>query len=227
MRFSIVIPTWEQYGKGVFFLNQLLTSIRNQNYQSLEVIISDHSINNDIENLTNNFTDLFIRYFRNENNRGNSPANLNFGLNHAEGDIIKVMFQDDFFVNNNSLILIDNAFTNKDAKWLVNGCCHTTDSVNFYNFMVPSWNDRILEGINTISSPSVLSFINSEIIFFDENLTMLMDCDYYTKMKNKFGVPSVLEDITVVNRTWGNRLTDTTPQELKNKEFEMLKLRYA
>ena len=54
-----------------------------------------------------------------------------------------------------------------------------------------------------------------------------MDCDYYTKMKNKFGVPSVLEDITVVNRTWGNRLTDTTPQELKNKEFEMLKLRYA
>jgi hypothetical protein len=230
MRFSIVIPTWEQYGKGVFFLNQLLTSIRNQNYQSLEVIISDHSINNDIENLTNNFTDLFIRYFRNENNRGNSPANLNFGLNHAEGDIIKVMFQDDFFVNNNSLKLIDNAFTNKDAKWLVNGCCHTTDSVNFYNFMVPSWNDRILEGINTISSPSVLSFINSEIIFFDENLTMLMDCDYYYSLYKKYGLPFILPDCLIANTSHPNQISKMYNKNLKdeinivkNKNYEFRK----
>jgi hypothetical protein len=46
-------------------------------------------------------------------------------------------------------------------------------------------------------------------------------------MKNKFGVPSILEDITVVNRTWGNRLTDTIQEDLKIKEFNILKSRYA
>jgi hypothetical protein len=53
-----------------------------------------------------------------------------------------------------------------------------------------------------------------------------MDCDYYQKMFLKYGVPKILNEITVVNRTWGNRLTDTTPQSLKDNEFKMLKERY-
>jgi glycosyltransferase involved in cell wall biosynthesis len=228
MKFSIVIPTWEQYGKGIFFLNQLLSSIRNQNYKNLEIIISDHSINDDIKKLTNNFLDLPIKYFRNENNRGNSPANLNFGLRHANGEIIKIMFQDDFFVNNNSLNLIENAFLNKNTKWLVNGCCHTTDSVNFYNFMIPSWNDKILEGVNTISSPSVLSFINDKISFFDENLTMLMDCDYYYILYKKYGLPYILPDYLIANTSHQNQISKMYTKNLqeeinivKNKNYEL------
>jgi hypothetical protein len=230
MRFSIVIPTWEQYGKGIFFLNQLLESIKNQNHKSLEVIISDHSVNYDIEKLTSNFVGVSIKYFRNEKRRGNSPYNLNFGLSHANGEIIKIMFQDDFFVNNNSLNLIDNEFTNKNTNWLVNGCCHTTDSVNFYNFMIPSWNDRILEGVNTISSPSVLSFINSEIIFFDENLTMLMDCDYYYSLYKKYGLPCIIPDCLIANTSHPNQISKLYNKDLqeeinivKNKNYEFRK----
>jgi hypothetical protein len=53
-----------------------------------------------------------------------------------------------------------------------------------------------------------------------------MDCDYYQKMFLKYGEPYILDKITVVNRTWGSRLTDTIPQSLKDNEFNMLKERY-
>ena len=52
-------------------------------------------------------------------------------------------------------------------------------------------------------------------------LTIINVCLIY------MGEPTILDEITVVNRTWGNRLTDTIPQSLKDKEFEMLKLKYA
>jgi hypothetical protein len=84
----------------------------------------------------------------------------------------------------------------------------------------------IWTGDNTMGCPSGITIKNENLIFFDEGLNWLMDCDYYTKMKNKFGVPSILEDITVVNRTWGNRLTDTIQEDLKIKEFNILKSRY-
>jgi hypothetical protein len=71
-----------------------------------------------------------------------------------------------------------------------------------------------------------LTLKNNDLIFFDENLNWLMDCDFYQRMFLKYGEPSVLNEITVVNRTWGARLTDTIPQSLKDKEFKMLQLKY-
>ena len=85
MRFSIVIPTWEQYGKGSFFLNQLLNTILEQTFDEYEIIISDHSVNDDIKNIIKTFNNLNIQYIKNKNKRGNSPYNLNVGLKHSKG----------------------------------------------------------------------------------------------------------------------------------------------
>jgi hypothetical protein len=138
------------------------------------------------------------------------------------------LFQDDFLFDNDSLQKQhDFIVNNPKTHWFVTRFMHSNDGHTFYNMYFPRWHEMIWTGDNTMGCPSGITLKNEDLIFFDEDLNWLMDCDYYTKMKNKFGVPSVLEDITVVNRTWGNRLTDTTPQELKNKEFEMLKLRYA
>lgn len=230
MRFSIVIPTWEQHGKGVYFLTQLLNSIKNQKFNDYEIVISDHSINNEIENICKNFDFLNITYIKNEKNRGNSPSNLNVGLSKSKGEIIKVMFQDDFFIDPNSLSLISDHFEKNDCKWLVNGCCHTTDSVNFFKYMIPKWNDKISEGVNTISSPSVLSFINKDILYFDENLTMLMDCDYYYSLYKKYGLPSILENYLVANTSHEyqiSKMYDKDIQEeiniVKQKTYEFRK----
>ena len=54
-----------------------------------------------------------------------------------------------------------------------------------------------------------------------------MDCDYYQRLYLKYGEPNILDEITTVNRTWGNRLTDTIGEDLKIKEFFMLKDKYS
>ncbi len=230
MRFSIVIPTWEQYGNGVVFLTQLLNSIQIQTLKDYEIIISDHSINTEISDLCFKFSHLNIHYLKNLNDRGNSPSNLNNGLKLAKGKIIKIMFQDDFFINEKSLEIISNSFNEKNCKWVVNGCCHTTDGLNFDRFMIPSWNEKILDGVNTISSPSVLSFVNEDILFFDKNLTMLMDCDYYYSLYKRYGLPCIIPDYLITNRIHKHQISSLYDKNLfdeikliKNKNYEFRK----
>lgn len=224
MRFSIVIPTWEQHGKGVFFLNQLLDSIKIQTFTDFEVIISDHSENNEIENLSCNFKELNILYIKNTLNRGNSPANLNTGLNYAKGEIIKVMFQDDFFIDKHALDIIDKHFKATSCKWLVNGSCITEDSKHFTAHMIPKWTSELLEGKNSIGPPSVLSFVNENILFFDEELVMLMDCDYYYSLYRRYGVPCISENCLVANTSHPHQISKTYDKDLQ-LEINLVKIK--
>jgi hypothetical protein len=91
--------------------------------------------------------------------------------------------------------------------------------------MVPSWNDQILYGVNTISSPSVLSFINEEIVFFDENLTMLMDCEYYYQLYKKYGLPRVVSDILISNRMHQFQISSRYDKNI-NEEINYVKQKY-
>lgn len=224
MRFSIVIPTWEQHGKGVFFLNQLLTSLKEQTFTDFEIIISDHSKDNKIEDLSRTFPDLNVVYIKNSCNRGNSPANLNTGLRYAKGEIIKVMFQDDFFIDKYALSMIDKSFKETSRKWLVNGSCITEDSKNFTNHKIPEWTNELLEGKNSIGSPSVLSFVNENILFFDEELVMLMDCDYYYSLYKRYGLPCILENCIVANTSHLHQISKMYNKDLK-LEINLVKIK--
>lgn len=201
-KISICIPTWEQYGRGSEFLKNNFERVLTQTYKNFNVIISDHSKNNDINLLCNAYSDkIEIKYFKNENRHGNGPSNTNNSIVNADGDIIKIIFQDDFLYKDNSLESIVDEFKNDDCNWLVSGCNHThDDGQTFSNFMVPYWNDKIVIGVNTISSPSVLSFRNNRPCLFDEELTMLMDCEMYYQLYVRYGLPKIITDCLVTNR---------------------------
>ena len=223
MKISVCIPTWEQYGNGFFYLKSLFETLKKQTFKNFNVIISDHSINDEIELFVDSFKEYFeVIYVRNNENRGNSPANTNVALKHADGDIIKVMFQDDLFVDNKALEIIYKTFEDKNCMWAVNWCNHTNDGVFFNREMVPSWNDQILVGVNTISSHSVLSFRNSEISFFDENLTMLMDCEYYYQLYLKYGKPTIINNILISNRMHSNQISSRYNRDI-NEEINYVK----
>jgi len=202
MKISICIPTWEQYGRGFEFLKNNFEQILKQTYKNFNVIISDHSKDDNIESLCEQYSSqIDIKYFKNENHLGNGPANTNNAIINADGDIIKIIFQDDFLYQDNSLELIIKEFENKDCNWLVSGCNHThDDGKSFSNFMVPYWNDKIATGTNTISSPSVLSFRNDNPCLFDEELTMLMDCEMYYQLYIRYGLPKIITDCLITNR---------------------------
>tara|TARA_B100001093_G_C26711972_1_gene963831 strand:+ start:159 stop:860 length:702 start_codon:yes stop_codon:yes gene_type:complete len=217
MRFSIAIPTWESYGRGGEFLEDLLRTIEIQTLKDFEVCISDHSENNDVLDVVKTFEDKFsIIYSRNSEKRGNGPANTNKAIDMCSGDIIKVMFQDDFFYDDESLEKINNEFNTTDKTWLVNGCNHTqNDGHSFYWEMYPKWNDRLLEGVNTISSPSVVSFKREVVNRFDENLVYFMDCEFYYNMNNKYGPPIFLNDVLISNRVGDHQISTHV---IKNKQ---------
>ena len=52
MKVSICIPTYEANGLGVKLLKTLIDSIIIQTYPNIEIIISDHSINDEIKKYT-------------------------------------------------------------------------------------------------------------------------------------------------------------------------------
>ena len=219
MKFSIAIPTWESYGKGGEFIDDLLRTIEMQTFQDFEVCISYHSKTDDVLDVVKTFENKFnIVYSKNVENRGNGPANTNKAIDMCSGDIIKVMFQDDFFYDDEALEKIVNEFDNSDKMWLVNGSNHTQDDGHsFYWELYPTWNDKLLEGVNTISSPSVLSFKKEIVNRFDENLVYFMDCEFYYGMNKKYGQPIFLNDVLVSNRV--GEYSVTTNVSHKNRDY--------
>jgi len=225
---SIAIPCYEMHGRGVEFLNFSLTKIDQQTYKNIEVIISDHSQDDGIENLCKQWSkSLNIKYLRCKNKRGNSSANLNNALINCTGDLIKILFQDDFLFTGKSIEEIVDVFA-KDPQttWLITACEHSADGIIFNRPFYPRYNDNIHLGNNTISSPSVLTIRNKDVLLFDETLIWLMDCDYYKRLHEKFGEPLILNKINVVNRTWDSQLSNIMSEELKKKEYDYVKEKY-
>lgn len=226
--FSIAIPTYEMNGQGVDFLEFSFKKIHKQTFKNFELVISDHSKNNDIQKLCTKWKNLLnVRYYKNDTKRGSSSANINFAISKCKGVWIKILFQDDFLFHEDSLLKIYNFLqSNPDSKWLASGCEHTKDGKTFINRFIPKWNSLIHLGQNTISSPSVISLRNDLVsqnkVLFDERLIWLMDVDFYKKLYNKYGPPAILEDINVVNRLGEHRLSSLIEEQTKNKEVELM-----
>ena len=228
-RFSICIPVWEQGGYGLQYLKDLIHSIQTQSFKNWEIVVSDHSKDDHIYKF---LTDLYrrneriqIRYEKYSENYGNGVTNLNNALKMANGKIIKIMFQDDFMFDRRCLEKFDKAFQDENTKWAVCGCNHTRDGVNFERFMVPSWNDKLLEGVNTISSPSVLAFRNENVELFDEKLTMLMDTEYYYRLYKKYGHPYIISDTLITNRQHQNQISSRYDKDI-NLEIDYVRRKY-
>jgi glycosyltransferase involved in cell wall biosynthesis len=220
-KISIAIPTWESYKNGEQFLDDLLRTIEIQTFKDFEVVISDHSKDYYLLSKIKEFEDKFgIKYYRNENDRGNGPANMNNAISKCSGEIVKIMFQDDFFYDDEALEKIYYALSDSDRMWLLNGTNHTKDDGNsFYWDLYPKFNDNLLKGVNTISSPSVVSFKRQSEVVFDETLVYFMDIDYYYGMREKYGDPVFYNDILVTNRFPHE---NSISSNIKNKEEMIL-----
>lgn len=225
---SIVIPTYEMKGDGLFFLEINLNRILYQTHKNIEVIISDHSINNDIEQLCVEFSNkLNIKYFRNQLDRGSSSANMNNGINNSNGSIIKILMQDDYLHIPNALEDTLKAFNENNINWVVTGCSYGGKDGLVRGNMIPIYTENILSGNNRIGSPSVLTIKNEQPIFFNKDLIWLMDCDYYKKCYDKFGKPYIINDNHVFVSQHEHQVTSLLSEERKNKEVKLIKEMYS
>ena len=226
---SICIPTYEMKGKGNIFLKQSFDVLASQTFKDFDIVISDHSKDDQIKNLCDEYRNkLKINYYQNTEKLGNSSANLNNAIKKADGKLIKILFQDDFLFGKNSLEEIVKNFDLEKNNWIVTACVHSKDGFSFFRPFYPKYNRLIYLGKNTISSPSVLTIKNTEPLLFDEKLIWLMDCDYYKRCYDKFSEPKILNEINVVNRMGAHQITNSAVNiKLKIKETFYVFKKYA
>jgi glycosyltransferase involved in cell wall biosynthesis len=224
---SICIPCYEMSGFGSENLNIGLKSIQTQSYKNYEIIVSDHSQDDLVENIYKYWKNtLPIKYFRNEIMRGSSSANSNNAIRMAKGDLIKIFFQDDYFKDHTSLQTIVDNF-DSDIGWLVGSYVHTQDRKTFTEPHYPSISENMVF-INRIGFTSCLTFKNGYDLYFDDNLIWFMDSEFYYRLYKNFGLPKILNEPTMVQFLWEGQVTNTlATEEVREKERLYLLKKYG
>jgi hypothetical protein len=214
-------------GLGEKFITRLLGSIQDQNFDisKIEIVISDHSVNYAIKNVCEGFTNLPIKYYRNELNRGSSSANLNNCISNSTGDYIKPIFQDDYLYNEFSLSEI---YLNIPDCWGGYRYTHFNEnSKEIFNERLPYYNENILHGNNTVGPPSCIIFKNENNLF-DEQLLWFMDCEFYHRMYKKYGkMKSIDIQPCIFNTVWSGQVSNTSvTDEIIKREMEYINRKY-
>lgn len=224
---TVCIPTYEMHGLGHGFLRESLEILTQQTFKDFNVVISDFSKDDLVKKVCDEFLlKLDISYFKNTDTIVGMATNANNAMRHATGKIIKLLLQDDFLYSKDSLALIAKNFDLEKDRWMVTGCEHSRDGVHFYRKFFPTYNDKIHLGNNTISSPSVLVLKNEDLLFFDKNLKIYVDVDYYKQYYDKFGLPKILNKIIIVNRTGEHQLSNTLEKTIRENEYDYVLKKY-
>ena len=207
--FSIAIPAHDRGENGPKWMRELLDTLQQQTFQDFEVVVSDQSRNDNIMNACKEY-DFDFSYIKYE---GSVPCeNINIALDNCEGRIIKIMFSDDIFMRKDALERIKYEYDTTKCNWAFSGFSNW-DGKDYFDNKLPEWKDRTLEGNNHLSSPTVVSFLNEGREDFDVNLKLLLDVDFYHRMRWKHGLPNIIPEVLVANRDHDDRISsDATSQ---------------
>lgn len=216
---SICIPTYNQ----TFFLKKTLDSIFIQDFNDFEIIISDDSTNDKVQELLNNYPADKIKYFKNMPSLG-SPKNWNHSMDMANGKYIKILHHDDWFTSSTSLSKFIAAIeSNKNIDLVF---CNS----NIYNDRTKQTTQRfqnreivekqlknkeVLLTKNIIGAPSAI-LVKKSCLRFDEMLIWLVDIEFYLKLLNKNNFVFIEESLICTTDKADHQITNSC----KNIETE-------
>lgn len=216
---TVAIPV-SKIENGAFYFTRLLDSLWRQSFQDFEIVVTDNSDDDELMNICIAYNG-WIEYYRNPIK--GMAQNTNEAIRRSKGELIKIIYMDDYLAHDNSLLKI---LTHFEGQWLVSGCLHD-DGLEVFKPHIPHYSQDIQFGHNTIGSPSVLTIRNQNPLLFDEEMTWLLDCDYYKRMYDLYGEPTILKDKNVIIGLHPGQATHTMGQERKLLEHEYMNKKYA
>lgn len=189
---SIVIPTYNQRGKGAQMLMQLLNSIFRQKKVDYEICISDNDDTGAIKKVVDGFP--LIRYQYNPIH--GASENINAALDMAQHDKVKLMMQDDMFYSDNALQLFSGAL-DKHA-WVVSDSVSINDNAGRTGKKIANYDPANFD-TNTVGMPSVVAFRKNDLRF-DERLKTFCDVYFYYQLYQLYGMPGKVPGFNVCQR---------------------------
>lgn len=182
---SICIPAY----KRVEYLERLLQSIAIQTFRDFEVVLSDDSNDQSVLNLIENYKDQFeIKYIKNPVSLG-TPENWNHAIRNATGVWIKIMHDDDWFYDSQSLGRFASVAKNSKSKFIFSAYQNVFLDENRKEDVFPSF-FRLLQlkkqpatllSKNIIGPPSVILHVNDGRYFYDNKTKWVVDIDLYIR----------------------------------------------
>lgn len=203
VKVSIIIPIHAGMKHGDYFLWRSVQSIMNQTFTDYEIIIVQ---------------------------QGKMAENTNAGMRKAKGEILKILYLDDYFAHPKALqIIVDNF--DKNTYWLATGCLHQKVEDDYFETPhsphSPEYVEDIHTGNNRLGSPSVVALRNEGHLEFDENLSFLLDCDLYKRYRATYGLPTIVNDMNVVIGLHSNQTSNLMSEAQKLQEFKYVMKKYG
>ena len=182
MKVTVAIPTYNNLKD----LKRALESVFMQDFEDYEIIIADNSTNSETEEYIKGLNHPKIDYFRNIP-PVNPSANWNKMLDKSQGEYIKILFDDDWFLTKDALRKIVKIMDeHPEADF---GYCRQIGFKPGTNKVVHRRAQKYVKRLqkdptelllaNRISAPSVVFFRRSKNYKFDTLLTWGVDTDFY------------------------------------------------
>lgn len=180
---SICIPVYKQKT----YLEKCLNSVLMQDFQDFELIISDDTPDDSLEQFIKGILkDRPYRYQRNQPALGN-PGNWNSAIERSSGKYLKILHHDDFFTEPYSLRLMVEEIEKTRASflfcqtdvWYPKTGEHRIHSITPKQLSIIRQKPEFLFFKNVIGAPSVTLYINDKTIQYDPDFKWLVDVDLY------------------------------------------------
>ena len=207
MLYSILITSYECYGKGAELLKENLLAVFSQTYRPIQCIVSDHSKDGAIENMIKTLDPKGVEfiYVRYSEHYGNPCHNWNNALKYATGDYLHYLAMDDKLAYTGAVQDVVAYMKSTNAKWVAVSHITSNDGRQF----TPRWNNNILQD-NTISGPSAVVIHKSlKHITLDPQFIWLLDVDWYYRLFKEVGEPVIFNCVIFINRIHSLQLTNT------------------
>lgn len=224
---SVIIPTHNR----LKMLKRAISSVEKQTFKNYEIIIiSDGSTDGTNDYLCSIKNDK-IKFYINETSKGASGAR-NIGLDHAKGDYIAFLDDDDEWFVNHLELLFQKLSNSNDKVGLVYGWIDYYENDKLINSKHPKLKGNIFKEMldkQAITNSSVLmikSRVLDTIIGFDEKLLRGNDGDFIRRISKFYNVDFVPKVLCKVHVGHEDRITLNNPKNLNNEinsYFERLK----
>ncbi len=194
-KISIAIPMHNMQGAD-FFLRRLMQSLEVQTFRDFEIVITKE---------------------------GKMAENTNAAIKKCKGEIIKILYMDDYLYGRDAL---KNIVLKFKGGWLATGCVHDYGDGRGIQPHLAEYTG-IANDVNTIGSPSVIAIENNEPLLFDERMSWLLDVDYYKRLHERYGEPTLLPEFDVCIGVGSHQMTNILTNQEKLQEELLIKEKYG